>query len=187
MERYGFIRDVMEIKYLILFVLKNTRAPVPMDVIVEASLCDGGVDYFELVDAFRQLRELGHILETDNPSENATAATVKLFSLTDKGARTEEAVEKSIPFSVRRRALAQLSEAEGRHQRDSAVSAHTVDGEDGLFTLLTLRDDTCEVMSLRLSVASRGNAERIEKNFKKHAEKVFSAVLDALLADYTAD
>ena len=183
MERYGFIRDIMEIKYLILFVLKNARGPVPMDVIVEAALCDGGVDYFELVDAFRQICDLGHILESENTEENVTAATAKLYSLTEKGARTEEAVEKSIPFSVRRKALLQLSEAEARHQRDSDVSARTVGEDGGLYTLLSLRDDAGEVMSLRLAVASREKAEKIEKNFKKHAEKVFSEVLSALMED----
>ena len=47
MERFGFIHDKLDIKILILFVLRRLPDYVQGDTLAELVLCDDGISYFD--------------------------------------------------------------------------------------------------------------------------------------------
>ena len=42
-NRFGFIREKLDIKILILFILKRLTAPVDFDKLSELTMCDDGI------------------------------------------------------------------------------------------------------------------------------------------------
>ena len=42
----GFIRDKLEIKFLILYIAARVAEPLPLEGMQELTMCDDGIDYF---------------------------------------------------------------------------------------------------------------------------------------------
>ena len=43
----GFIQDKLEIKFLILYLAARIIEPVPFDTMLDLTLCDDAIDYFD--------------------------------------------------------------------------------------------------------------------------------------------
>ena len=113
MDRLGFIHEKLDIKILILFILRRLPGTVDRDTLSDFTQCDGGVGYFDFSDCLSELVDTG--LVTESPEG---------YRITEKGAQAGETVESSLPFSVRKKAekliapeaerLRRLSHAHGR-------------------------------------------------------------------------
>ena len=101
MARLGFIHEKLDIKILILFILRRLPGEVEPETLCELCQCDGGIDYFDYSDCLSDLIETGHIKETPTG-----------YTITDKGAKNAEPVESSLPYSVRMKALKLLAPVE---------------------------------------------------------------------------
>ncbi len=131
--------------------------------------CDDGIGYFDYSDCLAELVETGHIDENEDG-----------FSITEKGARNADAVESSLPYSVRMRALKLLEPERERLRRAAMIQAsHTV-GEQGCFVELAMSDGEGEIIRLRLLCADADQAGRIEKSFRKNAEEYYHKFIGML-------
>ena len=86
MERHGFIHEKLDIKILILFILRRLPGEVDPHTLAELSQCDEGVGDFDYSDCLAELVESGHI--TESPSG---------YTITEKGIRNADTVESSLP------------------------------------------------------------------------------------------
>lgn len=51
----GFIRDKLEIKFLILYITARVIEPIPFDTVLDLTMCDDGIDYFDFSECLRHL------------------------------------------------------------------------------------------------------------------------------------
>lgn len=70
----GFIQDQLEIKFLILYIAARVEEPVPFDTILDLTLCDDAIDYFDFSDCLADLVRTEHL----------TLDKTGLYALTDK-------------------------------------------------------------------------------------------------------
>jgi len=96
----GFIQDKLEIKFLILYIAARVEEPVPFDTLLDLTLCDDAIDYFDFSECLTDLVRTEHLTLSDSG----------LYSLTEKGARNGAACESSLPYSVRQRCDKNLEE-----------------------------------------------------------------------------
>jgi hypothetical protein len=178
MPRHGFIRDKLEIKYLVLFILKQLSEPVPFALLAEMSLCDGAIDYFEFSDAAMELVTSGHIREEPDSLGSP------LYFITEKGRETAEVCESSLPYSVRTAAQRSILLVTSRMHRDASISTEIENVDDHPVLTCSLRDDKGVILSLSLSTVTQRQATMLENNFKRHAERIVNAILSAMLSDY---
>jgi len=92
MDRLGFIHEKLDIKILILFVLRRLPGPVSFETLSDLVMVDEGFDYFEYSQCLTELVSTGHVEQNENN-----------YSITKIGAENGDTVENSIPFSVRTR------------------------------------------------------------------------------------
>lgn len=171
MARYGFIHDKLDIKFLVLYLMARTAAPIDFPTLTDLAMCDEGVDYFQFAEAVSELVETGHLsLEED------------LYAITEKGRRNGAACESSLPYSVKRRCNTGLSRLNGVLRRNAQVRGESAPRPDGGFTVrLTLDDDGGSLLALELFSPTQEQAGRLIDGFKARPERVYNEVLSALL------
>ena len=169
MDQHGFIHEKLDIKILILYVLRRLPAPVDPETLLEICQCDGGIGYFDYSDCLSELLQSEHMTETEDG-----------FRITEKGARNADAVESSLPYSVRAKANKRIAPVEERMRRMAMITArHTLD-EKGCMVELAVADGKGDMMHLHLLCAGEDQARQMEKRFRKDAEGYYQKIVELL-------
>ena len=167
MEEHGFIREKLDIKILILFVLSNLSGRIDPETLGELCLFDGGVGYFDYIECLDELTSNGLVSRDEDG-----------YVITEKGRSNVEAVANSLPYSVRSKALRLIDPVDERLRREAMITAtHKV--ENNVCTVsLSMSDSQGEIISMRFICADEDQAKRIKKRFRKEAEKIYEKIID---------
>jgi len=169
-ENFGFIHERIEIKVLVLFIMRRLPEPVTIEVLTELVMCDEGVSYFDVTDCIAMLVKTKH-LKLEN----------KLYSLTTKGRRNGEILEKNLPYSVRTKAEDVTAVVRGAQSRNAMIKTNrTATDEGGYKVSLSLSDGIGDIISMDLFAANEQQANTLENGFRKNAEKVYNMIIEML-------
>jgi hypothetical protein len=170
-DNFGFIFERIEIKVLILFVLRRLPEPVSIDVLSELTMCDEDINYFDVIDCIATLVKTKH-LHFENEK----------YSLTAIGKRNGELLEKNIPRSVRTRAEDAAALVRAAQNRDAMIKTERkADDGSGYKVSLSLSDGIGEVISMELFAANEERAGALEKGFRKNAEKIYHTIVEMIV------
>ena len=169
----GFIHDKLEIKFLILYIAARVIEPIPFDTVLDLTMCDDGVDYFDFSECLNDLVKTEHL----------TLSEDGLYSITDKGLRNSQICESSLPYSLRLRCDKNLVACNRRLRRKSQVRASYEKRPNGTYTVkLNLDDDMGSVMDLKLMAVREDMAKMLAERFRKTPERIYTEVMNALLS-----
>ena len=170
MDRLGFIHEELDIKILILFILRRLPGVVdPTELSDLCRSCDDGFGYFDYTECLAELIENGLIAESEEG-----------LRITEKGAKNVELVETSIPYSVRSKAVKLLQPEQKRLRRESMIkTSHSLD-QDGCFVELAMSDGEGEIIRMRILCGGEEQAKVMEKNFRKGAEAYYQKIIQLL-------
>jgi len=167
-ESFGFIHDKIDIKVLILFIMRRLSEPVTMDVLTELTLCDDGISYFDVTECIAELTKTRHLHIAGGE-----------YSLTQKGQRNGEVLEKNLPYSVKAKAEDATALIRTVQSRNSMIKTNLKGDEQKGYTIdLSLSDGVSDILSMELFAATRQQANAIEKGFRKNAEKIYHAIIE---------
>ena len=170
-DRFGFIREKIDIKILILFILGRLSEPVTLDVLAELTLCDGGIGYFDFVECVGDLVGTGHII-TDGAA----------YRISEKGARNGKITENYIPYSVRIKAEKNTAALRMTQDRKTMIkTAHELRRKGGYSVTLSLSDGLDEIVKMSLYAASEAQAIALENGFSEKAEAIYNTIIKAIL------
>lgn len=170
----GFIQDKLEIKFLILYIAARVIEPVPFDTLLDLTLCDDAIDYFDFSECLTDLVRTEHLTVSDSG----------LYALTGKGRRNSAICESSLPYSVRLRCDRNLKEWNRKLRRQSQVKSLVEQRPNGTYTVkLTLNDDKGGVMDLRLMMVEQDQAKAVAKRFREDPEALYGQIIRLLLPD----
>lgn len=170
MDNLGFIRDKLDIKILILYILEKLPAPVDGLVLADLALFDGGFNWFDYSDCLADLVQTEHVAEKDGS-----------YEITEKGRRNVGYVGSSLPYSVRAKADRLTAPVAATLRRQSMIETTTEPDPNGGQTVsLRLSDGVGEIVSMRLAVPDETQAKVIEGKFRKDAEKIYNKIITIL-------
>ena len=170
----GFIHDKLEIKFLILYIAARIIEPIPFDTVLDLTMCDDAIDYFDFSECLADLVKTEHL----------TLSEEGLYAITDKGLRNSAICESSLPYSVRLRCDKNLEVWNRRLRRKNQVKANWEQRRNGTYTLrLSLDDDMGSVMDLRLMVPREDMAKLLGERFRKSPERLYGKIMELLLAE----
>ena len=170
MENLGFIRDKLDIKILILYILEKLPAPVEGLVLADLTLFDGGFNWFDYSDCLADLVQTEHVAEKDGA-----------YEITDKGRRNVGYVGSSLPYSVRAKADRLTTPVAAALRRQSMIETASEPATNGGQTVsLRLSDGMGEIISMHLAVPDENQAKTIEGKFRKDAEKIYNKIITIL-------
>ena len=173
MQRLGFIHDMMDVKVLILYVMARANYPMNCQEIYEVCYQDECLSYFDVCTALPEMVSSGHLTESEDK-----------YEITEKGRQDGSLTEDSIAFTVKQRAENAIIRFNCRLRRSSYVKTRILPREDGCATvMMTLDDETGNLMNLELMAPNRRQAVRLSRLFEQKAEQVYNLVIAELLSE----
>jgi len=168
---FGFVHEKINIKILILYVLRALHEPVTLDVLTDLVMCDDGICYFDFVECVAELLKTEHLRLVGNK-----------YSLTAKGVHNGEIAEKGLPATMRSKAEKKTSATRSELSRDSMIKTFHTKNQDGSYTVaLSLSDGVGDILSMALFAANEKQALDLERGFRKKAESIFNTLIVTLL------
>ena len=172
-ERFGFIREKLDIKILILFILRHLPEAVSFDTLTELTLCDDGISYFDFSECLEELVQTGHV------STNGLT-----YAITEKGVKNGTVTESGIPYSVRIKAEKKVTALSRALTRNSMIStAQTIRRGGGYTVTLSLSDGVGEIVSMDVFAINEAQANALEQGFIKNAEGIYNKLIDMILEE----
>lgn len=171
MPRYGYIRDKLDVKVLVLYLTSRTAAPIDFPALTDLSMCDEGVDYFMFSEAVSDLIESGHLLLED-----------ERYSITEKGRKICSICEEDLPLSIRQKCDRNLSALNARLRQEAQIRTEIIPRvENGGFTVrLILDDNEGNLMTAELYSPTEEQAGRLANSFRNCPERIYRSLVSAL-------
>ena len=169
MEENGYVFSPLDLKILLLFLLRRLPSEIESERLMLLCQEDGVVSYFDYTIGLEELCESGQITLEEG-----------WCRITDRGRVTAEALESSLPYSVRFHAEQTAAAEAEQMQRDNSITASHGSEDTGCHVELRLNDGISDILSLRLLCADEAQAREIEKNFRRHAETCYQKIVSLL-------
>lgn len=168
-ERLGFINDKLDIKLLILFVLRRLPLEIDMEQLADLILIDGGVGYFDYKECLAELMTTAQVNDNNG-----------MVKITEKGIRNEEILENDLPYSVRHKAEIKLAPVADEMRRSAMIVAEHKDCEGGVTVHLAVSDGIGTILDIKILASDGEQAEIMEQNFRKRAEEYYNHFIESL-------
>ena len=169
MEGFRPMQEKLDIKILILFILRRLPEAVEGETLANLALADGAAGYFEYAECLAELEDSGHVERKGHT-----------YRITEKGNRNCEIVESSLPFTLRSHLEKKLSPmAEGMRRR-ALITAKHQETPAGCQVTLTLADEMGAILDMKLICGGEEHAQKIEDNFREKAEEFYNRIIEIL-------
>jgi len=170
MEQRGFVRDMLDVKVLTLYVLARVERPVSLNKIYELCFQDDKLSYFDLCEAVPQMVETGHVRELEGG----------LFEITEDGREVERIMGETVAYPVAQRAKAAVAKYNHDARRSGFMRTEIRQNPDStdVTVIMELLDDGGKLMGLELTAPTVSQGRRLERTFREKAEKLYKLVLD---------
>jgi hypothetical protein len=170
MAQYGFIRDKLDMKVLVLYLMARVAGPIGFAALTDLCLCDEGVDYFLFSQAVSELVASEHL-----------QVEQELYRITDKGRKNGAVWEESLPFSVRQKCDRSLNRLNAALRQAEQVRAQVLPRQGGGFTVrMVLDDNQGNLMTLELYAPTQEQADRQCDCFRRMPDRIYRALLSSL-------
>ena len=172
MQRLGFIHDMMDVKVLILYVAARSQYPMTSQEIYELCYQDECLSYFDVCTALPEMVASGHMQQMDG----------ERYEITEKGRIDGKLTEESLVYTVRQKAENAVTRFNRQLRRRSFVKTQIIPRDNGdLSVMLSLDDETGNLMTMELMAPSQKQANRLAKLFEKKAELLYTMTMSELL------
>lgn len=173
----GGLKEADDIKILICYLLKSVGRPLSFDNLNEILQHDELCNYFGFASALHELLVSGHVdLVKDGGAE--------FYKTTSLGDTTASLFERRLPVTVREKAVNAAVRLLSRIKRESenrvSIAENRSGGVDVTCSVLDMGDT---LMSVKLLVADRAQAESVKRRFQESPEFVYKGVLALMTGD----
>ena len=171
----GFIRDKLEIKFLILYIAARVIEPIPFDTVLDLTMCDDAIDYFDFSECLADLVRTEHL----------TLSEEGLYAITEKGLHNGAICESSLPYSVRLRADKNITIFNQKLKRRAQIQSDIAPRRNGTYTVtLAFNDDESQpILKMELMVPKEVMAKDLAERFQKNPEQLYTGVLNTLFSE----
>ena len=176
----GGLKDADDIKILICYLLKSVGRPLSFDNLNEILQHDGLCNYFGFASALHELLVSGHV-------DLLKDGGVEYYKATGLGEATAALFERRLPVTVREKAVNAAVRLLARIKRESENRVEIAQNTSGGFEVTcTVYDMGDTLMSVKLLVADRAQAESVKRQFQTNPEIVYKGMLALMTGDAAA-
>ena len=169
MDEIGYVFSPLDLKILILFILRRLPDEIETERLLQICQEDGVVNYFDFTVCLDELEQSGQ-LEVEEG----------FCGITPRGRQTAETLDTSLPYSVRVHAEKAVQAEAAEISRRNSISVRHSSSDTGCMAELVLNDGISDILNLRILCADEEQAKQIEKRFRRSAEKTYEKIIAVL-------
>ena len=176
----GALTSGQETRILVCHLLNSVKKPLSPTQINSIVQQDGLVNYFELSSCIAQLIRSGHIVPQFNTDGE------DFYTVTELGIETAKTFERTVPKSVRDKAVKAAIKLLARIDRDRTAKTNITPCGDGYNVELRMVDVDSDLMSLSVFLPEKNQAESVRREFLNDPALVYKGILALLTGDLKA-
>ncbi len=165
------LRSRREIKILICHIINSFKEPLNRSDIVRIIQREDLANYFETCDALESLIQKENICEDPE---------TRFLSLTDTGREIASALYKSVPFTVREKALTTGKKMISRMKHEKQNKVELVPSGNGYYVNCSVLDGDTVLLSTSLYLPNKEYAQAARERFLDDPESLYRTVLAQL-------
>ena len=171
------LRDKVDVKVFILYLLKNVGEPLEYNTINDIVLQDEFVNYFDFAFAFSEL------LDAKQVQEAGTSGGNKLYAITESGAETLESYESTLLTVIKDRALRSALRLLAFNRTGTQIKSAITEQGEGYNLNCRIFDKEKTLYSVDVYLTDRKYAEKMKFNYDERAEIIYRGTLALLSGD----
>lgn len=172
----GGLREKNEIKLLVCYILKATKKSLTRTQINEILSEYKIANYFEVNGAVSELVEGGQV-------ESEIYEGDELITLTPKATLDVASIERSLPRSIREKAVSAAVKVLSRERIIKESNVEIIPLEHGFHVRFTVMDMDTELLKITVYVPDESQIETVKKNFFNNAVTIYSDVISSLTTE----
>ncbi len=165
------LRSRREIKILICYIVNSFNEPLSRSDLVKIIQRESLANYFETCDALESL------VNKENLNEDPDSGTL---TVTETGREIAQSLYKSLPFTVREKALAVGLQIISRRKHERQNSVELIKNGNGFLVKCSVLDGDTIMMSTALYVPTEQYANIVKERFLDDPETLYRLVLSQL-------
>lgn len=172
----GGLRSKSDIGVLVCYMLHNIDAPFAKEDILHIIQENAIANYFETVTAIEELVKCGNIEYADENGE--------LLVITQNGKLISSQLYTTLSVTLRQKTIGAIMRliTQKRLEKENPVTVSSADN-GGYNVNFRITDGMRDLMSLTLFVPTIEEVKEVKKNFYQRTDKIYSAVLAAVVGD----
>ena len=173
---FGGLRNMLDIKILVCYILKSVKEPMTRAQICDAMQQTGLANFFDVNSAIDELLENGALVEKDYVGEPHLVVS-------QVGASSATELEKNLLPGARERAVKAALNivSRARSERENKVTVEKTD--DGCNVTFEIESMGITMLSLTLNVADILQAEQLKDGFLNDPGALYSDIIERLTGE----
>ena len=174
MPELGGLREIADIKGLILFLLREADCILKEGQLTDVLMEDGLVEYFDYAEAKEQLLMSGLM-------DIASMEEMSSYRITKQGREIVNEYEKRIPYTVRRKTMAALKRALRQKREDEAIYTEIRQTKSGYLLECRASEEGEIMLSFQVLLPDHKTAFYAAERFKENPSQYYQKVLELVL------
>ncbi len=175
----GSNKELAENKLILLYIIDKVNIPISNLQITKIILENKFMNYFMLQQLLNELCSSNYLLykNIDNKA---------FYTITPSGKQTLSYFTNHIPRGIKSLIDNSISNIRNNIRNETFISAdYTLSGENEFTVSCQVREDNFNLIDLKVTVGTKNDARRICENWKKHAQEIYSEIIESLIKDRT--
>lgn len=168
----GGLRSRQEIKLLICYILSNVTGDLTKEDILTVIQENNLANYFEISNAFAELLEDKNICEKPDKKN--------VYTVTDSGKMISTQLDSALPITIRTKAISAAINLLAKIKREADNQVTIEKNENGYFVNFNISGGQVDLMTFKLFVPDKLQAELVKTNFQESPERVYECMLALL-------
>ncbi len=168
----GGLRTRSNVRLLICYILDSLKKPIKRDYVITSMQKNGIANYFEIIDAFVDLRNKENIELVDEAED--------LYTVTKTGRLIAANLGEDLPKTIRERALSAVSELLMQEQNRNENTVEIVKSKHGYMVDCHIKGGDEDLFSFQIYVPDSKQARLVKRNFLSDPEMIYKMMIASI-------
>jgi hypothetical protein len=173
----GGLRNVTEIRLIVCYILSKANGMITKENILFILQKDGIANYFEINTAITELIKNNHL-------ETKIVDDIEYYFITELGKTAVKTLQSSLPFSIKEKTAAATLELLARLKKEKENIVKIEKFNNGYYVTCDIFDGTNVLLSTKLYVTDKDQANLVKEEFINNAEIIYKAIMTLYTHDY---